>query len=432
MRLNLWLSDRADGRKYIEKVLRSWLQPALDDLDDGARLRPETAAALFGVKVRTASRLLRSPQWAEVFAMIPAADDRPPHTRESDCERLAKSQHFELAWCEREFEEWLARSQAGLVPTPAECDDVDTCVQLVTRVDAMSRVAIAMAWLLDSHGSIDAPMTRKHLVALERFMTRFSCHAEHLTLAEELIWATGRTFARRVLAPGRLGLEQLGQLEALPQPLRQARQSASWFAELYGSLEWRAVELATESSPSESAHPEILETLSRLRLDMTRRHLPLDDPSDHARLECSRWSMEEASRFTIPSARATAVSFSILARQPLMAAAAAPQGRKSVWLRWLPHHAAADRSADCHLYEGESHAVVTFYDDAGGHDSGVNGQPVSWLGMTVKATEHEALFDLGQLRDAPPSVILERMKRMPVLSVAGSEWQLKEFRPSGS
>lgn len=243
MKLNLWLSDRVDGRKYIDKVLRSWLQPALDDLDDGGSLRPETAAALFGVKVRTASRLLRSPQWAEMLAMVPAADSLPPSTRESDCERLAKSQHFELAWCEREFEEWLTRSQAGLVPTPAECDDVDTCVQLVTRVDAMSRVSISMAWLLDSHGSVDAPMARQHLASLERFMARFSCHAEHLLLAEEILWATGRTFARRVLAPGLLALQQFGQLEALPQPLRQARQSAIWFAELYGSLEWRAVEL---------------------------------------------------------------------------------------------------------------------------------------------------------------------------------------------
>lgn len=250
MRFDLWLLDDAERppehSKFLTNLLNLWIGPALEDLDDFGRLRPATWAAIFGARARTDRSLLASADWTRVLQMVPHPDDKPPHTREADAERLAESQLRELAWCKRELDEWIVRCAAGLLESPASEEDVDACVNLVTRVDAMSRAAIAIAWLVDAHGPVPAPAARRYLGDLHRFMHGVSGSADRLLLAEELVWAIGHSFSPDVLSSGREAVAQMVATASLPQPAREARESAVWFSEVYGTFEGCAVEAGAE------------------------------------------------------------------------------------------------------------------------------------------------------------------------------------------
>lgn len=251
MKLDLWLLDDAERppehSKLLTNLLNLWINPALEDLDDFGQLRPETRAAIFGARVRTDPSLLASADWAYVLRMIPHPDDKPPHTREADAERLVELQLHELAWCEREFDEWLVRTDEVMLESPASEEDVDFCVNLMARVDAMSRTAIAIAWLIDAHGSVSAPAARQYLDKFHRFMHGFSGSADRLLLAEELAWAIGQSFSPDVLSTGVAASEQIVAVASLPQPAREARESAVWFCEVYGTFEGCAIEAGAEN-----------------------------------------------------------------------------------------------------------------------------------------------------------------------------------------
>jgi hypothetical protein len=241
----------------VFNLVNTWLDTALDEIEEDGALSAITAAALFGVRLRSQDWLLDSEQWEQLLKQVPHPDDQPPATREADAAALARSLKPKLEYTVGLFEEQrrVWNLFGGKAPEQVSGYEVDRAVRLVDELDRLSLVTVYLAWLIDSEPRIDAPEAREINARIEWLLGQFGEDGDCLLLAEHRICAIRASVAHGVLsAETLLGIRQRRMLNSLIPHHRAARQSAMWFAAAAAAIYWHDVD-ASEIEDEDTESP---------------------------------------------------------------------------------------------------------------------------------------------------------------------------------
>lgn len=437
------LSDDEARAADIANLVDTWLEAALDEIEDAGALSALTIAALFGARLRSRDGLLLDDRWEQLLEQVPHPDDQPPATREADAAALASSLRpmLERAAAKLEEQHRLWDSLGGVMPDEVHDADVDASVRLVDELDALSLVAVYLTWLIDTEPRIGAPKARAALAQVDSLLTQFGEHADCLPLAEHRICAIRASVAHGVLsAETMLSIRQRRTLDSLIPHHRAARQSAMWFAAAAAALYWQAVAISEIEDEADADIADVVATRDQFSeaLREHARRMQSEQSSattvstDDALAKCARWSIE-AARAHADASRSAALAAALFLQPRSLAAADAGAHNFGLRFRWSAPDKGDDRCADCEVIEGLAEAVITFFRGRD-LDRGVDGMLVSWLGQTGTARESRVRFTLDDLRKGmTPSTLMSRLAaEIGTLWVGNSPWDCTDVAPTGS
>lgn len=396
-------------------LVRSWLRSLTRSLEEGStRLGPIARAELLGLYARTDPTLLQGEVWDRLIESLQDLDysNASERSRTQSANALVETLRERAADCSSRFStlvDWYESNNSS--PSPLASDEV---IQLVDDVDALSRLCIAMSWIVDRGQPIEAMAARdaldRSMVLIEHIGRRADC----LTPAQERLEALLSTVDESVLSSDPwvsiLQHQAIGDLRPFAATVRR---SAVWIAHADAHVFWTIAAAEETSLDDEGGAFSLVAELRGLADRSAGRGADRDGQS----------VAEVAGR--------------ILLQRPVLAAADTGRTSASLSLFWRSQAEAnsstPEQEARCTIDKGAGEFLVRFF-RAGALDRTLNGVSVNWLGVPATVDAGVARFNISKFHDQMGAAELARhfADNVTVLWVGGTPWDCARYEVSGA